>query len=122
MKKSSQKEAQWRAVVNEQASSGLSVRQFCAKSNISEPSFYSWRRELRLRDQVAGNNGKPRQPDLTNGESGTDFVAIKLVDSESSGTMELVHPTGYLVRVVGDVNPRSLEQVLDLLDTRGSRP
>ena len=36
----SEKELYWREMVNRQAVSGLSVRQFCSKERISEPSFY----------------------------------------------------------------------------------
>ncbi|HNR52453.1 MAG TPA: transposase, partial [Deltaproteobacteria bacterium] len=39
----------WRRTVKRWTSSGLSVRQFCRKEGISEPSFYSWRKKLSQR-------------------------------------------------------------------------
>jgi hypothetical protein len=53
LKRSVQKEAFWRLVVDEHAASGLSVRAFCQRKVISEASFYFWRRELAVRDREA---------------------------------------------------------------------
>jgi hypothetical protein len=33
-----------------QRKSGLSVRAFCAREQVTEPSFYAWRREIGVRD------------------------------------------------------------------------
>lgn len=44
------KEAFWRDAVRRQARSGLSVREFCRKHGLSEPSFYERRRAYRERD------------------------------------------------------------------------
>jgi transposase len=45
-----QREAFWRGVLGKFRSSGLSVRAFCRREDLSEPSFYAWRRVLRQRD------------------------------------------------------------------------
>lgn len=50
--RSSEKEAFWRLVVDEQKASGLSVRSFCRRESVSEPSFYAWRKELHRRDRT----------------------------------------------------------------------
>jgi hypothetical protein len=42
-----------------------------------------------------------------------------LVDSVE--TLEVVHPLGCRVRVIGDVNPNALRQVIEILDERGDR-
>jgi transposase-like protein len=47
----SKREALWRGVLARQCGSGLSVRAFCRREKVSEPSFYAWRRVLRQRDQ-----------------------------------------------------------------------
>jgi hypothetical protein len=49
-KRSVEKEQFWRLVLAEHATSGLSVRAFCQREAVSEPSFYFWRRELASRD------------------------------------------------------------------------
>jgi hypothetical protein len=38
-KKSQEKELRWRDILRRQTGSGLSIRQFCAKERVSEPSF-----------------------------------------------------------------------------------
>ncbi len=53
LKRSVQKEAFWRLVVDDHAASGLSVRAFCQRKVVSEASFYFWRRELAVRDREA---------------------------------------------------------------------
>lgn len=57
------KDAKWRRVMEEFAGSGLSVREFCRRNAIREPSFYSWRRTLQERDRESklpglGANGQ----------------------------------------------------------------
>jgi transposase-like protein len=38
--------------------SGLSIRAFCRKHNLAEPSFYAWRRTLAERDPVHPTRAK----------------------------------------------------------------
>jgi hypothetical protein len=44
------KEQYWRELVAQWRSSGLSAREFCSLREVTEASFYSWRRELQRRD------------------------------------------------------------------------
>ncbi len=114
-KKSSEKELQWRDVLRRQASSGLSIRQFCARERISQPSFYAWRRRLR---ESAGR-GKPSRTASRRMEpagSTGKFVSLKLLASTS--TWEVIHPQGYRIRVRGEVNAATLRCVLGVLDGR----
>jgi len=46
----SRKEAVWRGVLARFARSGLSVRGFCRREKVAEPSFYAWRRIVGERD------------------------------------------------------------------------
>ncbi|MEK6233953.1 MAG: hypothetical protein N2C14_04510 [Planctomycetales bacterium] len=45
------KERFWRRIVRRQPKSGLGVRAFCKKQEVTEASFYAWRREIALRDR-----------------------------------------------------------------------
>ena len=49
-KRDATKEAFWRDAIRRQAASGLSVREFCRRHRLSEPSFYERRRTYRERD------------------------------------------------------------------------
>jgi hypothetical protein len=37
----------WRQRIAQQGKSGQSIRMFCGEQNLSEPSFYAWRKRLR---------------------------------------------------------------------------
>jgi hypothetical protein len=50
-KRDSKREAFWRGVLARQRESGISVRAFCRREKVSEPSFYAWRRVVCQRDQ-----------------------------------------------------------------------
>ena len=45
------KEQYWRDVILRWQRSGQTVRAFCREHGLTEPSFYSWRRIITLRDQ-----------------------------------------------------------------------
>ena len=115
-KKHTEKELHWRKIVDRQAGSGLSIRQYCAKARISQPSFYAWRKKLleRGHDDPRGRQSRRR----TDGqESDREFIRLQLRDSASA--IEVIHPLGYRVRVSGEVNLTALRQVLEVLDGRG---
>jgi transposase-like protein len=50
------KEALWRDMFKRFAASGLSVREFCKRENVTESAFYAWRRTIGERDDV-GDSG-----------------------------------------------------------------
>ena len=52
-----EKEKFWRERICEHSQTGKSVRQYCVEKSLNENLFYSWRRELRLRDGDAGRGG-----------------------------------------------------------------
>lgn len=117
-KNGAKKELRWRGIVNRQAESGLSIREFCANEEVSQPSFYAWRRKFRERENEGTHARKPRRsPDEPNNRG--LFVPLELVDSVE--TLEVIHPRGYRVRVIGDVNPSALRHVIEVLDGRGDR-
>ena len=49
-KRDPKQEAIWRDAIRRQANSGLSVREFCKRHRLSEPSFYERRRTFQGRD------------------------------------------------------------------------
>ena len=116
-KKKAEKELLWRELMNRQAGSGLSVREFCAQEGISEPSFYAWRKKFREQKNDGTRVRKVRRVDEP-GRSG-EFIPLRLLDS--GGTLEVLHPLGYQIRVSGEVNFHALQQVLDVLDQRGDK-
>ena len=54
---SGERERFWRKLVAGQARSGVSIRAWCDRHGVSEPSYYFWRRELaRRKEQRQGVN------------------------------------------------------------------
>jgi hypothetical protein len=103
----------WRAAIARQRASGLSVRAFCRRENLSEPSFYAWRKRL------ATDRGGSRT---------TAFAAVRVVDDSKQPNVlsgddrgpcehcvEIVLVDGVRVRVPPGVDRRMLADVLIVL-------
>jgi hypothetical protein len=119
-KQNGETETRWREILERQASSGLSVRSFCAAEGVREPSFYAWRKRLRSRQANGPRTvGKEAGREKAGGDNARLFVPLKLVDTAT--TLEIVHPLGYRIHVTGDVNPVALRHVIETLDERAAR-
>jgi hypothetical protein len=107
----SSRERFWRTMVVRWQGSGLSVRAFCQQHGLSQPSFYSWRRSLTMRDAAAVQFAPVRiVPDLTP-ETGADTGRAGL---------ELLLSTGHRLRVGVGFDGPTLQRLLALLEE--SRP
>jgi hypothetical protein len=74
------KERFWRSALKRQAKSGLSVRAFCRREKLSEPSFHAWRRTLHARDAEA------KRPRLRLGPGGRPaFLPVVVADDRRGG-------------------------------------
>jgi len=101
------KEQFWRRMVRQWRSSGLSVRDFCAEKDLSEPSFYAWRRTLAERDAEA-----------------VRFVPVRVVpeeqpianDNNVSSGLELVLRAGRVLRIGPGFDAATLQRLLALLE------
>jgi hypothetical protein len=94
----------WRTAVQQFLASGQSVRQFCKTRQLSEPSFYGWRRTLAQRD-VASSGSAPSYP---------AFLPVQ-VTAQRASRIEIVLEGGRRVRLSGPVDRAALEQVLMVL-------
>jgi hypothetical protein len=56
------REAFWRSAMTRFVGSGLTVRAFCMREGLSEPSFYAWRRVIRERDALDRSPVAPAAP------------------------------------------------------------
>jgi transposase len=89
----------WREAVAGHRQSGLSVRAFCRRRGLSEPSFYAWRRQLDERD------GQARPGPAT-------FVPVRVV---AESMVEVVLPNGVVVRAASGSEPRSVARLVAAL-------
>jgi transposase-like protein len=101
-------------VLQEYRQSGLSVRAFCERRGLAEPSFYAWRKRL---SPTTATDGKTATHDAVQGEM---LVPVRIVaedrsqasQAESSARMEISTPTGYVLRFDGDVEMHRLNAML----------
>jgi hypothetical protein len=125
LKRSAEKEEFWRLVLDEHQRSGLTARAFCEQQGVSAPSFYAWRRKLLAGDSRSGQ-------DPTDGQD--RMVPVNIVDTIRSssnhdrtvaaGSIEIVTPAGFSLRVDQAMLPQRIAALLDLIarcDTAGAR-
>ena len=118
-RRSPEKEAYWRKTLRRQGRSGLSVRQFCKDHAVSEASFFSWKREIAIRDRQAtdtsenGSSSSRVKQAVAQQVNASPFIPLRLI---STSTMELVHPRGHVLRIPAGFDGDCLQQVLQLLD------
>jgi transposase-like protein len=96
------KEQQWRLRVQQWRDSGLSVRAFCERHGLAEPTFYVWRRALQPRGDAAGA-----------------FLSVRVAEEgEPAGTgiVEVVLAGGRRLRVREGISPATLRQLLAVLE------
>src|SRR2546427_656930 len=103
------KERLWRRRLRQWRRSGLTVRDFCAAEDVSEPSFYAWRRTIGERDRqavrsvdaagaLAGKGSGSARP--VNGRAPV-FVPLRVLPTAAAAEVmfEVVLGRGRVVRV-----------------------
>jgi hypothetical protein len=98
----------WRGQIEGQATSGLSARQWCRREQLSEPSFYAWRRKLAQRDRERS------APDSRAASSG--FLPIQLT-SFATSHVELQLTSGLVIRIPAH-ETTVLRAILEILESR----
>jgi transposase len=96
------KEQSWRRHIQRWQNSGLTVREFCDRQQLAQPSFYAWRRQLQQRDAAAAT-----------------FVPVRVVlddQPQPAIPIEVVLASGRWVRVTPGFDPATLRQLLAVLE------
>jgi transposase-like protein len=96
--------------------SGLSIRAFCRKHNLAEPSFYAWRRTLAERDPAARPVQQPT-PSRRREQGRVSPLFVPLRVTASASVLEVVLG-GRVVRVPAGFDPATLRQLLAVLEER----
>ena len=95
-------ERHWRKAIRGQSRSELSVREYCLAHRLKAASFYGWRTEIARRD---GLGGEP-VPSI--------FVPVRVV---GAAVVELVLPSGVIVRVPALADPAAVARLVAALET-----
>ena len=109
---SSDKESLWLERVRLWRQSQLSVRAFCARRRLREPSFYAWRRVLRERGLIDDGPSAQAAPRATT----PAFVKVVVDSAASVSAIDLVLAEGRILRVRAGFDPATLRQLLRLLE------
>ena len=105
---SGERERFWRKLVAGQPHSGVSIRDWCERHGVSEPSFYFWRRELaRRREQRQDASPQIVPVDVTPPVAGSRWG------------LEIELPGQIVVRVGPECNLNLLRQALTVLRDGG---
>jgi hypothetical protein len=120
-KRDCSKERFWRRILRQWRRSGLSVRDFCAEHEVTEPSFYAWRRIVADRDQesarVRAESERHSDSQTATGSDDTPvFVPLRVIDASTQAAFEVVLERGRVVRVLRGFDADTLRQLLAVLE------
>jgi len=120
-------EAFWRRIVQQQAASKVTIREFCRQSKLRESAFYFWRKELLRRDaasRLRRGHARPPAPaafvpvsvtaETTGPATQEDPASIR------AGCVEIVLAGGRRIHVEPPVDRQALADVLAVLAAAGS--
>jgi transposase len=93
------KEALWRKTFAQFTSSGLSVREFCKRENVTESAFYAWRRTIGERDG-ASDSEPAFVPAVINGEADHESPLVLALASGLELRLPSAIPAARLADVV----------------------
>ena len=99
----------WQMAIETWRASGLSVRQFCTKEGLSEPSFYSWRKKLVGDDSEQENQRKPES---------SSFIEVA-IPQNASAAIELLLISGNTLRIPAGIDSMTLSTVLSVVRAAG---
>ena len=104
----SAREQHWRGIFSDWKASGLSITVFCRARDVSEASFYYWRRELAVRGYRVSQGGSAAVS-----VTGPAFVPVRVVAAEP---IEVVIRSGQILRVSPTFDPAHLRAVVAALE------
>lgn len=109
---SEDKRAFWRMVVQMQEESGLSVRKFCEQEGLGQASLFAWRRKFRA-EEAERCDGSER------GDESVRLAPVKLLEEKGPVAVEIVSPSGLVLRIGNDADTENVRRVLQLMHEVG---
>lgn len=104
------KERHWERIVREAARSGMSISEFCRRSNLKEKQFYWWRRRL---GQRSARSMRKKVPERTQ----ASFALVSDQPGVLDAGIELVLGDGRRLRISKGVDEETLRAVLAAVGT-----
>ena len=103
--------AQWHELIRGQSESGLSIREWCRRHNMSHGKFYYWQRIIREEALIkAGTLAVTGQ---------TQFIEVKPsildVQANKPGTCAILRSNGKEIEILNGADPNTLSTLLNLI-------
>ena len=105
------KEAYWRRQFSQHESCGTSIADFCRRRGIPVHQFHWWKLKLSSLDAQDG---------ACQVEDDPAFIRVRL-PVFSEGPIDIVHPSGCVIRLPAGFDADSLRRVLDTLSAARSK-
>ena len=98
--------ADWKDRIHRQATSGVSVAEFCAREQVSDASFYRWKRNLKVGTRKRSTRSQApktsREDSVTkpgSATTGSAFFQLPLAPSRGATWIELILADGTVLRL-----------------------
>jgi len=115
--------AVWKDRISRQATSGESVAEFCAREQVSDASFYRWKRNLKVGPCKRSTRTKTARKDSAttprSTTAGSAFFQLPVAPSRGAAWIELVLADGTVLRLPQQ-NLAALELALTTIVTRSA--
>jgi transposase-like protein len=103
--------ARWQELIREQSESGLSIREWCRRHNMSHGKFYYWQRVIREEALIkAGTLAVTGQ---------TQFIEVKPrineLKSNNQGTCAILRSNGNEIEVLNGADQNTLALIINLI-------
>lgn len=111
------REAFWRGVLKRYATSGLTIRAFCRREELTESAFFAWRRTIAERDREAkpqtGRGGQLQRP---------AFLPVVMDgDSRRDGAITIELAGGRILQLPASIPAERLAGLVHALEARAER-
>jgi len=107
------KEDRFRELIEEQRTSGLTIKEFCSNHAIARATFHYWKKKLTkepARNAFIPLIVKPSEMNLSKGSTCSEMNTSK------TALLELVFPNGTILRVQHDLDLAHLRALIHLYD------
>ena len=121
----------WRKAISKRERSGLTIRAFCEREELTESAYHFWRRELLKRDGMLDQSLSRRRRTVKDGSEsrpsptfasltleGVSPEIARISSIDASMPIEIVLRDNVRIRVGPGVDPHTLDQVLRLMEQR----
>ncbi|MFP4596571.1 IS66 family insertion sequence element accessory protein TnpA [Ralstonia sp.] len=111
MSKQRRSRQRWRELVDEQRASGLSVDAFCKRHGLATSTFFNWARRFKTEAPSEAEQASPDVADFVEFEA----PPVPRTTAAEASPIELVLPSGLVLRVRHGFDRRVLKQVVEAL-------